>query len=589
MPSHAPLLATIRLQCSTLTTEVPLVAHAASSHCCIAVIACSKHVPLKSVAAAWPAVDAAPAARESRLQQPGNAAYTAVQLQLEEVLQRHQQQHQLREQAEPDQQLLIEAEAAAASWWQLQHPSSSGSQCSAEEVHELLLQEQQGDSLAGSLPEQLAEQQAGIKLGVLPGNISQFEQVWQLPQWQVVHCSATHADQLGRSTRVVDAAASVEPSLCSSSTSNATSSGPASIGTSNGRSSSSRSIGSNVQQHNKQPKHTAAAPQPEPLYRLAAAAKQQQHLDQRELQQLLQRLQPLLPQLAFEHLAHAAWAAAQLAEQEQPSQAWLSTLLEAAYNCFQGTSDSNSSSSNSFMTPASTATLLQALVKLQQQPSQGWLSACCNSMQLHQWTCPRALSTVAACLPQLGHVPDACWAERFFAASAAALPAFPAISLARMLHGATAWRHLQQQQQQDGVEVDSSSLHWAPLQSWLLAVLASLNQHSSQLKPAELAMVLQAMQRLQQSGRQLLLPAVGQQPPTQLQQLGQQLLHSLMAAVLQQLPGFQGKDLTVMLFAVAALHEQQGPQQQQQQQQAAQQGVTWLWLQRVLKAVQVRQ
>jgi hypothetical protein len=311
-------------------------------------------------------------------------------------------------------------------------------------------------------------------------------------------------------------------------------------------------------------------------------AKWRQRLPPHQLQLLLDQLQPLLPHLLPEHLAHAAWAAAQLAEQQHPSQAWLCTLLEAASSCFTRNIASNSSSR---LSPASTATLLQALVKLEQQPSPAWLSACCSSMQLEQWTCPRALSTVAACLPQLGCVPDAGWAQRFFAASAV-LPAFPGISLARMLHGVTAWRHLQQQEQQQREDAGSadSSLRWNIPEPWLLAVLGSLNQHSSQLKPAELSMVLQSLQRLQQQ-QQHVLPAAGRQPSTQLQQSGQQLLHSLMAAVLQQLPSFGAKDFTVMLFAVAALHEQP---QQQQQQQPTQQGVTWLWLLRVLKGVEVR-
>jgi hypothetical protein len=160
-----------------------------------------------------------------------------------------------------------------------------------------------------------------------------------------------------------------------------------------------------------------------------------------------------------------------------------------------------------------------------------------------------------------------------------------------MLHGVTAWKHLQHQQQhqhqqQQVAGIADSSFWWDIPEPWLLAVLASLNQHSSQLKPAELSMVLQSLQRLQQQ-QQHVLPAAGQQPSTHLQQSGQQLLRSLMAAVLQQLPGFHAKDLTVMLLAVAALHKQ--PQQQQQQQQSTLQGVTWLWLLRVLKAVEVWQ
>jgi hypothetical protein len=524
-------------------------------------------VPLKSVAAAWPAADAVAAHKDShrRLQQPGDAAYKAVQLRLEEVLQQQQQQQQqqLLEQAELDQQTTAEIAAAAVSRCQNQHHSSSSSsssqQCDVKEVHEQLLQEQQGDCLIGALPEQQASLQS-VTYGY-------NEQLWQLPQWQVVQCSAAQLDQPDSSTCVEDAAAVPEASLYGGSSVSNSSSTVGNI--SRSTHGSSKKGSSSQREGNTQQTRPAAAPQPEPLYRLVAAAKQRQQYDPHVLQQLLQQLQPLLPQLAPEHLAHAAWAAAQLAEQQQPSQAWLSALLEAAESCFQ-----SSSSSSRQLTAASTATLLQALVKLQQQPSQAWLSACCSSMQLQQWTCPRALSTVAACLPQLGHVPEAFWAESFFAASAAALPAFPAISLARMLHGVTAWSHLQQQQQhEDGM--GPGSLHLAPPQSWLLPVLASLNQQSSQLKPAELAMVLQSLQRLQQQ-QQVLLPVAGQQASSQLHQAGQQLLHSLMAAVLQQLPKFQTKDLTVMLLAVASLHEQQ------------QQVVSWLWLLRVFRGVEVR-
>jgi hypothetical protein len=511
-----------------------------------------------------------------------------VQQQLEQVLQWHQQQQQQQQSDDCvlDQQAEAALQAAAVSWWQLQQQSSQ--QYSPEQLQQLV-QQLQHDSLVAASPEQLAEQLS--QASAPPVKSSQVEQLWQLPQWQVVQCCASQVGQLQSSTQLADVAVSsgvIEAGRNSSSSSSSSASSADAAGGSSSETSNticSRPHSSIQQQSTKQPADPAAARQPEPLYRLVMSAKRRQRLPPHQLQLLLDQLQPPLLHLLPEHLAHAAWAAAQLAEQHQPSQAWLSTLLEAASSCFTR-NIASSSSSSSKLSPASTATLLQALVKLQQQPSPAWLSACCSSMQLEQWTCPRALSTVAACLPQLGCVPDEDWAQRFYVASAAALPAFPGISLARMLHGVTAWRHLlQQQQQQQRQYADSagSSLGWNIPEPWLLAVLASLNQHSSQLKPAELSMVLQSLQRLQQ--QQHVLPAAGRQPSTQLQQSGQQLLHSLMAAVLQQLPSFGAKDFTVMLFAVAALHEQP---QQQQQQQPAQQGVTWLWLLRVLKGVEVR-
>jgi hypothetical protein len=327
----------------------------------------------------------------------------------------------------------------------------------------------------------------------------------------------------------------------------------------------------------------ASIAQPKPLYRLIAAARRRGPVGSAYAAALFDELQPMLPFLPFEQLAEAAWAAAavcQLLWQQDnhelsalPSATWQQSLLNAASNHFVTGDNSSSSSSSSSMsscgideTPA--ATLLQAVVKLPLSPSKAWLCGFCQSLAVGSWSSGRALSTVVACLAQLGYVPSSHWLRDFFATSASSLATFPAISLARMFHGVVAWQvkhHLQQQD--EGVTPAGEDQLLVP-SSWLLKTLHSLCACSSQLKPPELAMVLQAMQQLQQ--QQMLLPLVGLQPCTPLQHVAVQLQDALMTGVLQQLRNFGGRDLTVTMRAVAMLQRQQHAQQQQQRQQQQQ-------------------
>jgi hypothetical protein len=359
---------------------------------------------------------------------------------------------------------------------------------------------------------------------------------------------------------------------------------------------------------------TSPLPPPAALVHLSAAAERRQRLPPVQTAALLLELQPQLARLGGGQLAQAAWAAAALAAPRcgggaragsaaagGVSERWQQALLDAALAHFAART----------MPPPSAAKLLQALVKLRVTPPAAWLAAACEGMAVDGWRCPRSLSTVAACLPQLGHVPSASWAARFFAACDAHLAAFPATSLARTLHGVVAWQHLQlargwAAQQQQALVLP---------QPWLRGVLQQLHAATSQLKPPEVAMVLQAVQRLQQHaasgapqqpharsssgsgdngrGRHTVLPAPGCQADNALQLLGQQLLHALLPAVLQQLAAFTAHDLSVVLYALAQLQLQ--AERQAHAGGAAAHGAaglpeccTWPWLQHVLTAVQVR-
>lgn len=336
-----------------------------------------------------------------------------------------------------------------------------------------------------------------------------------------------------------------------------------------------------------------AAWQPAALNKLIAVARYRREVTDSELTEILQQVQQHMLQLPLYQLAYAAWAAAEISQLHRCSQDWLQHLYStAAAQHFNQVS--------SVVDEAAAATLLQALVKLEQLPSQQWLAQCCDSLAIHQWHDPRALSTVAACLPQLGYVPDDNFRKVFFMASAMQLSAFPAISTARMFHGVMAWSHLHQQrlsERQHHPHNQNAAVHIPD--SWLVSVLQQLCTHSSHLKPAEIAMVLQAMHRLQQQcqlaashsqqGHELLVPVLGQQPATHLQQISQQLLHVLLAAVVQQLPRFKCKDLTVMLFSVSGLLQQQSSTgtSLEKQKQTQYLGVQWSWLRQVLSAAQV--
>jgi hypothetical protein len=183
----------------------------------------------------------------------------------------------------------------------------------------------------------------------------------------------------------------------------------------------------------------------------------------------------------------------------------------------------------------------------------------------------------------------------------------PAISLARLLHGVVAWRYLQQQRRQHGRAESPEQQQGLVLpHDWLCAVLQQLTACSSELKPVEVAMVLQALARMQQHGATGLLnvtdnaaaaaaaaAAEDRQAVTMLQHCMQQLLHALVPAVAQQRRQFKAHDFAVVLHSLALLQTQAQQQQQMQQQpqQQAEQATEhlwgWEWLALVLPAVQV--
>jgi hypothetical protein len=312
--------------------------------------------------------------------------------------------------------------------------------------------------------------------------------------------------------------------------------------------------------------------------RLVAAGKWRLRLDPGEVQLLLHQLQPALSAFKPGQLAHAAHAVSVLpngAAAAASMPAWQPSLLAAAAELFAaGRMDDWASS-----------VLLQALAWLQAQPGPAWLHAACAGMDVSGWDSSRALATVAACLPQLGHVPDSSWAASYFAATATKLYAMPAVSLARMLHGVVAWHHLQLQQQQQQERQEEVLV--LPEQ-WVCRVLHELHACSSELRPCEVAMVLQTLGRLQAPGfipcssdsnRSSSTVAVGQQPQSQLQVCVQQLLHALVLAVARQRHDFGAQDLAVVLHSMALL--------QQQAEQPEQQLCSWEWLERVLPAVEV--
>lgn len=321
-----------------------------------------------------------------------------------------------------------------------------------------------------------------------------------------------------------------------------------------------------------------SAEQLAPVDRLTAAAKWRLQLDPAELRQLLHQLQPVLPALKPGQLAHVAHAVSVLpngaaAAAELPG--WQPGVLAAAARLFTaGRMDDWASS-----------VLLQALAKLGVQPGAAWCHFACAGMHVSGWKSSRALSTVAACLPQLGHVPSSSWAAEFFAATAVRMHEMPRVSLARMLHGVIAWRHLQLQQTQ---QVQDESEQLVLFEHWLNRALQELYACSSELRPCEVAMVLQAVMRLQQPSflQEFTTPAAGQQQaPSMLQQCSQQLLHALMPAVVRQRQDFGAQDFAVVLHSLAQLQQQgvvfRGIQQQPEQL------CSWEWLQQVLPAVQV--
>jgi hypothetical protein len=338
-----------------------------------------------------------------------------------------------------------------------------------------------------------------------------------------------------------------------------------------------------------------------PLARLGAAAAGREQLPRDETAQLLQGVGLLLPELSAPQLALAAWGASMLPHGAALSacDGWQQALLAAAAQHFAAGT----------MCDASAAKLLQALVKLQAQPDAAWLAAACHGMPVSGWSDPRSLSTVAACLPQLGRAPSSSWARNFYAAAAGArLAAFPGTSLARMLQGVVAWQQLQQQQQQQWPDGAGRQEELPPPpEPWLSSVLQQLHARSSELRPPEVAMVLMTLSRLQQqavaaqrqgqqssssSHQHAVLPSPGCQADSPLQLLGQQLLHALLPAVLQQLQFFSGHDLAAVLYALAQLQLQQDQEQQQLGKQAGPDAATcepcctWQWLRQVLAAAQ---
>lgn len=272
-----------------------------------------------------------------------------------------------------------------------------------------------------------------------------------------------------------------------------------------------------------------------PVAALLAAAQQTPLPRRTECAALLAASEPHLNLLSLRQLSSVAWAAARLAARSPPSARWCTALLAAATTQLavpDGRDDGGYETA--------VAALLQALVRLQLQPGQLWLQACCASMRVRSWRGARALSTAAACLPQLGCVPPPlAWQEDFYEASAVQLDAFPPLSLARTLHGAAAWRAMA-----------------PPPRSWLLHVVTNLRLNSSALKPSELAMTLQALQRLQDQSsltREPLLPLPGQRPSSALQCAAQELLAALLLQLGQRAGEFRPRDLTVALHTLAML------------------------------------
>lgn len=501
---------------------------------------CSKHAPLQSITTSW----AQPSPRQAR--QLGQQKATA------DV--RHQQQRQQLG-FKPLQHRQQPSWSARHRVKQAQPTAFLDSDSCTEDLRQCV----QYLNPAGTC------RTSSTGVSTPASSISSSEQLssLQLPQWQVVRCSVQNLQIAAQLTITTSSAGGLAEDA---------SAAPSTQLPANALNSQ------HVQGPRGQDKARPAA-QPAALNDLMLAAKHKQPVTAAGLKQTLHQVQQLMPQLPLYQLAYAAWAAAELSHQQAPTQGWLQQLLDSAQQHFQ--------QPGSVTDETAVATLLQALVRLELLPSQDWLAGCCVSLVIDQWRSPRALSTLAACLPQLGYVPDEDFCSKFYEASAGTLPASPGISAARMLHGVVAWRHLNQAEQQHTA---------APPEHWLLLVLQQLCIHSSQLKPAEIAMVLQAMQRLQQQQQQQaagsqqqdpgqLLPAPGQQPVTLLQQCSQQLLQALMAAVLQQLLKFKAQDMTVMFLAVASLAQQQ---QTRVQDQLHQPSVRWSWLQRVLTAVQVR-
>jgi len=339
---------------------------------------------------------------------------------------------------------------------------------------------------------------------------------------------------------------------------------------------------------------------PVALQQLLAAAKWQLPVSPTDLQLLLQQLVPSQAGLKSMQLAQIAEAVASLPDGPAAAAAtpgWTQSLLAAASQRF----------AHGRMGERASSTLLQALVHLDVQPSQEWLQGACAGMSVATWRGSRALSTVAACLPQLGHVPSSSWAAGYFACTADKLHALPAISLARMLHGVVAWRHLQLEQQDKKQGAAQHEVLALPAH-WLCAALQRLHACSSELKPCEVAMVVQALQRLQQPGllsdnsftildsssSSGLLQASGQQPESLLQLSAQQLLHALMPAVIRLRREFGAQDFAVVLHSLARLQQQQEQQQQDMQgsavEQLPQDGqclCSWGWLDQVLATAQV--
>jgi hypothetical protein len=341
------------------------------------------------------------------------------------------------------------------------------------------------------------------------------------------------------------------------------------------------------------------------LDRLVAAAKWRLQLNPAELQPLLQQLLPFLHALQPGQLAHTAHAVSVLphgaaAAAEMPG--WQPELLAAAARLF----------TTGQMDDWASSVLLQALAKLGVRPGSAWLAAACAGMEVSAWHSSRALSTVAACLPQLGHVPSSSWAMAYFAATAHKLHELPAISLARMVHGVVAWRHLQQQQQQQQHQQQQQQQQQDDQlvvpEGWLCRALQELQACSSELKPCEVAMVIQALTRLQQpefladstngAAGVLAGSSAGQQPQSLLMLCVQQLLHALVPAVVRQRQEFGPQDFAVVLHSLAQLQQQraavstgvqagQGQGQGQEPATAGPQLCSWDWLEQVLPAVEV--
>lgn len=346
------------------------------------------------------------------------------------------------------------------------------------------------------------------------------------------------------------------------------------------------------------------------LEQLTAAAKWRLQLGTQQLQQLLHQVQPLLPRLKPGQLANTAHAVSVLPHGPAAAAGlpgWQDGLLAAAGQLF----------SAGRMDEWASSVLLQAMARLGAQPGPSWLHAACAGMDVAGWKSSRALATVAAVLPQLGHVPSSSWAAAYFTATDSKLQDMPAVSLARMLHGVVAWHHLQQQQQQQRVvqqqdrqqeqqqqQVQEQDFQQhveqglvLPNRRWLASALQQLHACSSELKPCELAMVLQSLSRLQQTGYLCYNDLGGgssngrsRSRSSQLVQVySQRLLRAVLPAVALQQQHFGSQDLAVVLHSLALL-VQQGQQGGGADglSGVAQQLCSWEWLEQVLPAVQVR-